>query len=357
MAIRKEPLRASDAADAVVPGDDGGGPAAPSQAAGGAGEGPAPVAPPRGARHPGGSRVMGFFWALLSVTIFAGWFVVTRFSVTRQLQIWDISILRFGVGAVVLTPVLIQRWSRLPPGSWWRGLIFSGLWGVPFVLLLALGLKLTSAAQAASVAPTLMPVFAGVFAWAFLRERQGRTRWLGFAAIIAGVALLVLAGAVAHGAPSLAGLAALAGASAMWAIYTLFFRSSGLKAIEAAALICAWSTVLFLPPYLLLGLSRLSLAGPEEIALQVIYQGILVSCVALITFNQAVGQLGAGGAAATIALLPGIATLLAVPILGESPSATELGAIAVIVGGVLLASRSPRGRAVLQVPKIDGRGP
>lgn len=310
-----------------------------------------PARPPE--RPAARSRLVGFFWAVLSVTIFAGWFVVTRFSVTRQLQIWDITALRFAIGAVVLAPVLVRRWSSLPVGTWWRGLVLSALWGVPFVLLLALGLKLTSAATASSVAPTLMPVFAGTFAWMFLRERQGGRRWIGYAAILAGVGLLVLAGAVAHGPPSLAGLGALATASAMWAIYTLVFRASGLKAIEAAALICIWSSVLFLPVYVFGGLSSLSLATPGEIALQAIYQGVLVSCVALITFNRAVALLGAGGATATIALLPGIATLLAVPILGETPAPTELAAVVVIVAGVLLASRQPKVRAVLNPPRTD----
>jgi drug/metabolite transporter (DMT)-like permease len=57
---------------------------------------------------------------------------------------------------------------------------------VPFVLLDAVGLKLTSAAEAAAIAPTLMPVFAGLFAWAFLRHRQRRSRCLAYAAIVAG---------------------------------------------------------------------------------------------------------------------------------------------------------------------------
>jgi hypothetical protein len=110
------------------------------------------------------TRWIGFAWAGLAVTIFSGWFVVTRFSVTRELQIWDVAALRFGVGAILLAPAILRRGSRLPIIAWSEGLIFALLWGLPFVLLVALGLKLTSAAQAASIAPTLMPVFAGTLA-------------------------------------------------------------------------------------------------------------------------------------------------------------------------------------------------
>jgi drug/metabolite transporter (DMT)-like permease len=278
--------------------------------------------------------------------IFSGWFVVTRFGVTRELRIWDIAALRFGIGAILLAPAVVRRSSRLPVAAWGEGLIFAVLWGVPFVLLVALGLKLTSAAQAASVAPTLMPLFAGVFAWGFLRERQGRLRWLGYAAIVTGLVCLVGAGSVAHGAPNPLGIVALAAAAAMWAIYTLLFRRSGLTPIQSAALICLWSAALFLPAYLFLGLSRFSLASPGEIALQAVYQGVLMSGVALITYNRAVSLLGSAAATAVIALLPAVASVLAIPALGETPSPAEGMSIVVIVLGVLLASRpTPARRA------------
>lgn len=291
-------------------------------------------------------RLAGFVWAALTVMIFSGWFVVTRFGVTRELRIWDIAALRFGIGAILLAPAVVRRSSRLPVAAWGEGLIFAVLWGVPFVSLVALGLKLTSAAQAASVAPTLMPVFAGVLAWGFLRERQGRLRWLGYAAIVTGLVCLVAASSAVHGAPNPLGIVALAAAAAMWAIYTLLFRRSGLTPIQSAALICLWSAALFLPVYLFLGLSRLSLASPGEIALQAVYQGGLMSGVALITYNRAVSLLGCAAATAVVALLPAVASVLAIPVLGETPSPAEGMSIVVIVLGVLLASRpTPTRRA------------
>lgn len=286
-------------------------------------------------------RALGLVWAALTVSIFSGWFVITRFSVTRELGIWDITALRFGIGALLLAPVLVRNRARLPRAAWGMGLAFAMLWGVPFVLLVALGLSLTSAAQAASIAPTLMPLFAGLFAWAFLGEAQGRWRWSGYAAILVGLSLLLLAGAAAGGPPSAAGIGALAAAAAMWAVYTLLFRRSGLAPIESAALICFWSAVLFLPVYGLGGLSRLGRAGAGEVALQAFYQGVLMSGVAIFTFNRAVSLLGFSAATAMIALIPAIATLLAIPILGEHPSPTEGVAVAIIVLGVLLATRRP----------------
>jgi hypothetical protein len=69
----------------------------------------------------------------------------------------------------------------------------------------------------------------------------------------------MVAGAFVHGTPNPADLGAVVIAAAMWAAYTLLFRRSTLTPIQSAALICIWSAVLFLPTYVLLGLSRLGL--------------------------------------------------------------------------------------------------
>lgn len=285
-------------------------------------------------RRPG-TRLEGLLWAIVTVAIFAGWFPVTRLAVTSDLRIWDITALRFGVGALLLCPAILRPGAWLPASAWREGLVFAALWGVPFVLLVAFGLELTGAAQAAAVTPTLMPVFAGLFARAVLGERQGRARWLGFAAIVAGLACLIAAG----GPPHPLGIAALAAGSASWATYTLLFRGSRLRPIQAAALICVISALLYLPAYAALGLSRLGQAPAGELAVQVFYQGALMSGVAIVSFNRAVTLLGAVATGAIIALLPAVAAAIAIPVLGEMPTAGAGVAIAVIAVGVLLASR------------------
>ena len=288
-----------------------------------------------------GSRAMiiGFAWAALTVAIFSGWFVITRFSVTRELRVWDITALRFGIGAVLLSPTLLRRATRPSAAGWRQGLLFSVLWGAPFVILVAIGLRLTSAAQAASITPTLTPVFAGLLGWLFLRQRPAGGRLIGYAAIAAGLTALVAAGAVAHGAPTPLGILALMLASAMWSVYTLLFGRSGMTPIQSAALICFWSAAIFIPIYLALGLSRIAVASPREVAIQALFQGVLMSAVAVVTFNRAIAALGAAAATAMIALLPAVASLLAIPVLGEVPSLAEAVAIAFVVAGVVLAAR------------------
>lgn len=292
-----------------------------------------------------GPMLTGFLWAAISLVIFAGWFVVTRLTVTHELRIWDVVALRFGVGALLLLPVLLAPGRRLPRGAWLPGLLSALLWGAPFVLLVALGLKLTSAAEASSVTPALMPVFAGVIGWLVLREPPGRRRLLGYAAIVIGLAALLADRSLVDGGASLEGAAALIAAAILWAIYTVRFRGSGLTALQAAALICFWSAALYLPFYLGLGLSRLQDASIQELLFQTAYQGFLMSAVAIVTYNRAVAVLGPSAAAAIMALLPVTATTIAAPVLGEIPTAMESLAIGAIALGVILATRPTPFRA------------
>lgn len=90
--------------------------------------------------------------------------------------------------------------------------------------------------------------------------------------------------------------------------------------------------------YLLSVTSRLPEASPQELAFQGIYQGALMSGVAIYAFNRAVELLGAVAAAAIIALVPVMAAVIAVAVLGEAPPLAGWVAIAAVAAGVALAA-------------------
>ena len=301
----------------------------------------AEVAPARAA----GRRWLGFVLAFAALTIWAGWFAVTRLSLTRELGAYDIAALRLGVGALVLLPAFLRSARGLPRAAWREGAILSACWGAPFVLLLSWGIGRSSAAHAAAVTPSTMPVFAGVIGWAVLGDRPGRRRWLGYAVICAGVAALPAMGHPAERPwDAWATNAALLSAAGLWAVYTLRVRRAGLTPLQAAALVCLYSSAVYLPIYALSGVSRLGLAPWPEVALQALYQGVLVSGVSVIAYNRAIALIGPGAAASVVSLVPVVATLLAIPILGEWPTPLTTAAVAAIVAGVLLAVQTPAPR-------------
>ncbi len=288
-------------------------------------------------------RWLGFAWAGAALAIWSGWFAVTRLSITRELGVYDIAALRLGVGALVLLPAFLRSARDIPRAAWREGVVLSACWGAPFVLLLSWGIQLSSAAHAAALTPSMMPVFAGVIGWAVLREQPGRLRWIGFAIISAGVlALSATLRTPERPLDAWTANASLLAAAALWAIYTLRVRRTGLTPLQAAALVCLYSSAVYLPIYALSGVSRLGHAPWLEVALQAFYQGVLVSGVSIIAYNRAIALIGPGAAAAIVSLVPVAATVLAIPILGERPTVFTTVAVAVIAAGVLLAAQAPR---------------
>ena len=124
-------------------------------------------------------------------------------------------------------------------------------------------------------------------------------------------------------------------------------RQAKLDPLHAAAIISTGSMVIYLPIYLALCGTRLARLPPAEIAVQGVFQGVLVTIVSLVLYARAVAILGASGGAAFGALVPALSALFAVPLLGEWPNGTDWGGIILISAGVYLASGGP----------LSGRGP
>jgi drug/metabolite transporter (DMT)-like permease len=73
------------------------------------------------------------------------------------------------------------------------------------------------------------------------------------------------------------------------------------------------------------------------LAIQALFQGLGAGLVAMLAFSRAVALLGTGRAAFFGAIVPGAASLLAIPVLGEIPSGLQVLGIVAVVGGLLIA--------------------
>jgi drug/metabolite transporter (DMT)-like permease len=291
-----------------------------------------------GAGGPSGRRLAaGIAFALLAVTLWGGWFVITRRTVGAGgvLGPADLVALRFGLGGLLLLPVVVLRLRGLDRKAVVDGLFLYAAQGAPFALLISVALRHAPAGHGAALTPGTMPLFAALLGVLVLRDRPGRWALAGLGLIAAGA--LALAGGF-RDADELFGYALFLTAACLWAAGTVRMRRSRLTALEATALICVSSLLTYIPLYLASGLSRLADAPAAEVALQAVYQGVLVSVVALVAFNRSLGLIGRRTPAFT-ALVPVIATLLAIPVLGEVPDPLHVGAILAIGAGVLLTTR------------------
>jgi drug/metabolite transporter (DMT)-like permease len=109
-------------------------------------------------------------------------------------------------------------------------------------------------------------------------------------------------------------------------------------AIEAAAFAAIWSTIILLP----LGapaLVRVAAAGHmRDVIVQASVQGVLSGVVAIVFYGVAITRLGPTRSAALTALVPVVAAILAIKILGEIPGAATVLGIAAVTTGVMFAA-------------------
>jgi drug/metabolite transporter (DMT)-like permease len=262
--------------------------------------------------------------------------------VTTNLDPWDIALLRFGAAGLLLAPVIARR-GLARDRLGWLGLaaLVAGA-GAPYALVAAAALRLAPAADLSALNPGCIPLFVAAIDFVVAGERVSAARKIGLALMLAGAVLLVAWNATGAGqswstgralAAALAALAAL-----MWTVFTLVMRRAELEPLHAAALVSVGSLAGYLPLYLAWRGAALTQAPPAELAIQVIFQGVLVTIVSLLLYGRAVAILGASGGASFGALVPALSALIAIPLLGEWPGATEWLGIVVISAGVYLAS-------------------
>ncbi|HEV7369493.1 DMT family transporter [Arenibaculum sp.] len=278
--------------------------------------------------------------ALLTVSIWAGWIVATRHSVSTGLGPVDLGLLRFGVPALLLAPAWLKV-GLLPRGVPLRlvALMVAGS-GAPFLLIGSSGLGFAPASHAGVLMPGTMPLWAGLIGWALLGERLGPPRVAGYGLIAGGVAVLEAA-ALAGAGDAWRGHLLFVLCAAMWAAYTHAFRRSGLSAFQAAGMVAAWSLAVHLALAAVLGTDLFSTPS-REVAIQAAVQGGLSGLVAIVAYGFAVRRLGATRAAAFSALAPALAAFGGMALLGEAPGPAGTAAALVVGLGVLLAAGAPR---------------
>ncbi|MBX3600006.1 MAG: EamA family transporter [Rubrivivax sp.] len=284
------------------------------------------------------ARGQGLAMGLAAALIGGGWQVATRQATTGAFEPTDLALIRYGVPALVLLPVL-ARGGLLPPGvpRLLLALLVLGA-GLPFGLLAMTGSRHAPAAHMGVLMAAGSPLIAAALAWALWRQRPSPQRLAGLALMALGVALLAgssLAGwSPAHARGDLLFLLA----ALLWAGYTLGFRRSGLGAWQAAALVNAWSLLLVLPALAWQGGSALARAPAADLGWQLLWQGLLAGLLGLWTYSRAIALLGAAQAAAFGALAPVVSALGGWWWLGDRLGGSDLLAIAAAVAGVLLAS-------------------
>jgi len=302
-----------------------------------------PALPPRNIEAPATGRLFGIAMAITAVTLWAGGLVLTRYGLKGSLTIADIILLRVLLPALMLLPFLPRHLPAIRGVSWPLLLVMLAGSGLPFMALSSTGAYFAPVAHAGALMPGCMPLFAALLAFLLLHERVDRMRGIGFVLMAIGALSLggwtILHGEDLHGSGKiwLGDLSFLTGGF-FWACYTVALRKSGLQPVAVTALVYIVSILLFLPVYFS-GLLPVNIwnAPAWEIGVQ-LAQSVLSGLASMFAFSIAIRRLGAASGAAFATLVPVMAALMGIPILGEFPDAVSWSAIVLITIGVALTS-------------------
>ncbi len=289
--------------------------------------------------------VLGALCALLTVLIWSGWNIVSRLGTTQALSPADITFLRFTLAGIVALPILwCYRRVVFSAPKQLLALMVAGA-GAPYVLSASVGFDSAPAAHGVLI-PGTMVLWVALFSWLWLKESLRPARIIGYGIIAVTIAYRLLT----HGSTDLVLLSAdgwFLLASILWAIYTLCNKQAALPPLAAVATVAVGSLLCFSAPYAALQYEQIAGLPLLPSITQLIYQGIIVSFVALMAYNQAIAYIGPSRASAFAALIPATTTLLAMPILGEVPTDHDVVFVAALSLGVLFATGllAPRRRA------------
>jgi drug/metabolite transporter (DMT)-like permease len=294
---------------------------------------------------------------LLGAVIFWGTsFVATKTALDSfgpMTVIW----LRMATAALVFAPA----WFFVPKPSYQRGdLKWLALIALlqPCIYYLAEGyaVRLTTS-SAAGVISAIVPLLVAAGAWLFLGEHLSARSVVAIAISLVGVAMLSLGGTTQASAPNpvlgnfLEVFAMVCAAGSMIALKHVSTRYNPwfLTGLQASV-----GALFFLPGAIAGGAANWSAAAPSA-WISVVYLGTFVSLAAFGLYNTAVTRMPANRAALSINLVPAVALLAGWLMRGESLTAMQLVACAIIVGAVVLAETGPSAeepvRAIIGVPE------
>lgn len=281
----------------------------------------------------------GFTCGMLCALIAAVWILVTSTGVKNQvLSSYDVIALRYATAGILLLPQFFKDGVNIGRGGW-IGIILMSIGAGPVYIFLAMsGMSCTNVCHVGGLLPGTMSMFAAVLSVVFLREQIGLSRVIGLLIIIIAVFVLTGFNPFEIEKDFLTNCLYLLSASFLWAGFTVSMKYWKVKPLHGAALVSVLSAVIYLPIYFLFLTPTVMQASLSEIGLQVLMQGVLAGVIALTLYGKTIELLGASRAAVFFALVPGLATLMAGPILNDWPTLTEWISIFVITIGVLTAT-------------------
>ena len=316
------------------------------------------------------NRIAAYACLALSMSL-VGSYVALSKPLVAALPVFLLAWLRFGIGGLAMLPWLKKPADEAPMGRTTRQLLFleSFLGNFLFTICMLYGVSMTSAV-AAGVIMAAIPAAVAVMSWLFLRERISVRVWVAVACAVMGISLVALS-KIEHPGQSIPGQQADFASNKAWLGHLLLIAAVLCEAAYAVigkkltgtlspkritALINVWGFVLVMP----MG---------AWVAWHFDFSGVAIGSWGLLAFYAMAASvwtvwlwmtglktISANQAGVFTVLLPVSAAAVGVLALGETLNATQIGAFALALVGVLLATL-PQCQAAKPASKIMSDAP
>lgn len=301
------------------------------------------------------NRIVAYACLGLSMSL-VGSYVALSKPLVAALPVFLLAWLRFGIGGAAMLHWLKKPAGERPMTRHTKGLVFleSFLGNFLFSICMLYGVSLTSAV-AAGVIMASIPAAVAVMSWLFLRERIAPRVWAAVVCAVAGIALV----SMTRTAPAHAALAAAPAADAglAWlgnlllvaavlceSAYAVIGKklTGVLSPKRITAMINLWGFLLITPLGLWMAWDfDFSTVAPGSWLLLVFYS-LAASVWTVWLWMTGLRSVPANQAGVFTVMLPISAAVVGVLALGESLSGIQLGAFAIALTGVVLATLPER---------------
>ena len=226
----------------------------------------------------------GIGFGLLAALIWGSYLALARAGANQGLTAHDIAFLRFAIADPIMLPFLLRHSPATLAGvGWRRAAVLVLLVGPLFILVGVGGYQFAPLAHGAVFQPAALTLGGMALAALLLSDALTRTRIVGAATIIVGLALIAGPGLLAGGSSAPLGDVMFVAAGLMWALFTALARRWQIGPMAATATVSVLSAAIYVPWFLTAEtFDRLAALPVGALAAQVIVQGALSGVVAVI---------------------------------------------------------------------------
>lgn len=255
----------------------------------------------------------------------------------RDLPVFTVAAGRTGIGAAVLAAYLVLSGVPLKPIAerWW-GLVLLGALRAAIPICLIVWAQTRIDSGLAGILNSTSPLFTMIIAHYLAGDRLTPRKIAGCAVGMSGVVLMIGVDALRGLGDSVLGQLAMLGATCCYGFAASYGkRFEDMPHALSAAGMLAGATALILPASILLEHPWTLRPGFAPVA-ALCALGILSTAIGFVVWFRLIQSAGPSNTSLVTFLIPPVALVLGVAILGEQPSASSFAGVAIIFAGLAL---------------------